>query len=171
MSQATIKFTPSANASDVSEYSKDVLRNILQESGCDSCVITSTTRTPGSQALAMFKNIEAFGASGQLKLYGPAGDMVIEEYQKKKAEGLGQQPILAAMEAKIKAIGPSNVSLHCADPNELNVIDIAPTSIVKKAAFLAALTNAKGKGLVSRFFSPGDHDPAFHIEIPQPHVA
>jgi len=33
---------------------------------------------------------------------------------------------------------------------------------------LDATREAKSAGVISRFFSPGHHDPAFHIEVPQP---
>ena len=72
------------------------------------------------------------------------------------------------MTAKVKEVGPSKVSLHCADPSKLNVIDIAPSSVDDPGAFLSAIKAAKDQGAISRFFSPGSHDPAFHIEVPQP---
>lgn len=165
--QPSIKFTPTAVATDVSELSRALLRKLLDRSHCPACTITSTTRTPARQALAMYNNILKYGEDGQLKLYGPAGDQVIEEYHRQKLAGAGEKKILAAMEATILLIGPSKVSLHCADPKSLNVIDIAPTSIQSTGAFFDALTQAKNDGSVSRFFSPGSHDPAFHVEIPQ----
>lgn len=33
---------------------------------------------------------------------------------------------------------------------------------------LDATREAKSAGVISRFFSPGHNDPAFHIEVPQP---
>jgi len=60
------------------------------------------------------------------------------------------------------------VSLHCANPAKLKVLDIVPSSIVDPDAFLDATREAKSAGVISRFFSPGHHDPAFHIEVPQP---
>lgn len=37
--------------------------------------------------------------------------------------------------------GPSKVSKHCADFRQLNVIDIAPSSVSNRAAFHRALLN------------------------------
>ena len=116
----------------------------------------------------MYVNIENTSAARQLELYGLAGDLVIQEYQRLKPLGHGRQVILNAMELKINHLGPGTVSRHCADPSKLNVIDIAPSSIAKPKRFLAALEKAKSAGVVSRFFSPAHGDPAFHIEIPQP---
>ena len=38
---------------------------------------------------------------------------------------------------------------------------------VAERAFVAAIKAAQAAGKIARFFSPSDHDPAFHIEIPQ----
>lgn len=165
---ASINFVPSADASVVSEHSKNVLRGVLDAVGLSSCVITSTVRSPGRQAKAMYVNIEATSIQRQLDLYGAAGDQVILEYSRLKPLGHGRQVIVDAMEAKIVDLGPGIVSRHCADPATLNVIDIAPSSISKPQLFLAALQQAKDSGLVSKFFSPANGDPAFHVEIPQP---
>lgn len=165
-----IRFAATATVSDVSEHSKRVLLAVLTESGCDSCTITSTTRTPAQQALVMWKNCELYGVKAQRELYGPVGDLIIDEYQRKNATGLARPAILAAMEAVIRAVGPAKVSLHCADPAALNVIDIAPSSVAKPIMFLAALASARDKGMVSRFLTPANRDPAIHVEIPQPRV-
>jgi len=115
----------------------------------------------------MYRNILLLGAAGQLALYAPAGDAVIGVCIQCRKDGLTDQQIVAAMEAKIVEVGPTSVSLHCADPQQVNVIDIAPSSIVDPVAFLEAIEDAKAHGFISRFFSPAQHDRAFHIEIPQ----
>lgn len=165
---ATINFAPSADASVVSDWTQGILRKVLDDAGLPSCVITSTVRTPAGQAQAMYTNIEQTGIDKQLGLYGPAGQQVVLEYKRLKPTGCGRQAILGAMETKIVAIGPGQVSRHCADPAELNVVDIAPSSIARPQQFLAALERARAAGRVSQFFSPANGDPAFHVEIPQP---
>jgi type II secretory pathway pseudopilin PulG len=165
---SSINFVPSADASVVSEHSRIILRAILDSAGLLSCVITSTVRSPAKQARAMFVNIEASSVVKQKELYAAAGDRVIDEYQRLKPLGHGRQVIIDAMEAKINQEGPSNVSKHCADPRLLNVIDIAPSSISNRANFLASLERARISGKVTRYFSPANGDPAYHVEIPQP---
>lgn len=145
-----------------------MLRDVLDEAGLASCVITSTVRSPARQAKAMYANIESTSAARQRDLYGPAGDQVIGEYERLKPFGHGRQVILDAMQDKINALGPGNVSRHCADPTALNVIDIAPSSIKSPQKFVAALGRARDAARVSKFFSPANGDPAFHVEIPQP---
>lgn len=168
MSQPTINFGSNANQGVVSTHSKNILKEILNHAGLDSCLITSTSRTPADQARIMFNNLETHGVTAQKALYAAAGDQVIDVYSAKKAEGKTAAQIKAAMEAKIKAIGPEKVSHHCADPATLNVVDVSPPSISNKHAFENAVNVARNSGKVSRFITPNNGDPAYHIEIPQP---
>jgi hypothetical protein len=163
----SIKFATTADPSVVSDHSRDVINSILLAAGLDSCTVTSTSRTPGRQALAMFKNIGLTSVEKQLALYGEGGDAVIREYQRLKLLGCGQQLIVSGMETKINEVGPSKVSAHCGDPSKVNVIDIAPSSIARPAQFMAALNAAKADGRLMKFFSPANSDPAYHIEIDQ----
>jgi hypothetical protein len=163
-----IIFGPSAKSAVVSKYTRSLIRGLLKTADCPSCVISSTSRTPAEQARAMYANIISLGVTSQMALYAPAGDEVINEYVRVRRTGAAPATIIAAMTAKINELDPSRVSLHCADPAALNVIDIAPSSIADPVAFLAAIQSATAQGTISRYFSPGSHDPAFHLEIPQP---
>src|SRR5215210_9481181 len=116
MSQPSIKFGPHANQAVVSVFTIGVLTDILNAAGLTSCLITSTSRTPADQARIMFTNIVNKGVASQKALYAAAGDAVIDEFVKAKNAGKPKDQIIAAMEAKIKALGPSKVSHHCADP-------------------------------------------------------
>ncbi len=163
---ANFNFGPKANKSVVSSHSIEVLTEILDEAGLGSCQITSTSRTPADQARVMFDNIESHGVAQQKGLYAAAGDKGIDVYVSQKKAGKTSDQIKAAMEKELLQIGPSKVSRHCADPAILNVIDIAPSAIVKKQAFEDAVAAAIAKGKVSKFITPPS-DPAYHIEIPQ----
>ena len=112
----------------------------------------------------MYGNIESQGVAEQKRLYGRYGDQVIDAYVAAKAEGKSEMEIRAAMVAKINELGPTNVSKHLADPNVLNVIDVSPNSIADREAFEAAV---RADPRVSKFLTPSDGDPAYHIEIPQ----
>lgn len=164
---AALKFLPSADASVVSEHSRNVIRAILIDAELPSCVITSTVRTPAGQARAMYNNIEKAGVDEQLRLYAAPGRQVIAEYQRLKPTGVGRQTIIDAMEQRILAIGPGKVSKHCADPSRLNVVDIAPSSIASQRRFLNALERAVQAGRLSKYLAPAHGDPAFHLEIEQ----
>lgn len=159
-----IKFGKNAKKENVTNFSMQVLEDILQAAGLNSALISSTARTPADQARVMYNNIEATGVAAQKKLYAAAGDAVIDEYVKAKAAKKTPVEIKAAMEAKIIAIGPTKVSHHAADPNVLCVFDVAPSSIPKKAEFEKAVRADKR---VSKFLTP-PLDPGYHLEIPQP---
>lgn len=159
-----IKFGKNAKKENVTNFSLQVLEDILQAAGLNSALISSTSRTPADQARVMFNNIVATSVAAQKKLYAAAGDSVIDEYVKAKAANKTPIEIKAAMEAKINAIGPTKVSHHAADPNVLCVFDVAPSSIAKKVAFEKAV---KADKRVSKFITP-PLDPGYHLEIPQP---
>lgn len=168
MSELKIGFSSSVNQQVISNHSKEVISNILTAAGLNSCFVTSSSRTPADQARIMYDNIMAHGVNAQKALYAAAGDEVIDEFVKAKNAGKNAAGIKATMEAKIIAVGPGKVSHHCADPAKLNVIDIAPSSIANKKAFEKAVNSAVSKKKISKFLSPSNGDPAYHIEIPQP---
>ncbi len=160
-----IQFSPDANQDVVSNYTKGVLHDVMVAAGITSLKITSTARTPEEQARAMYTNIVNGGVQDQLDLYGSGGDAVIRAYLESKNRGNTKEQIIQDMVAEILNQGPQKVSRHAADFNTLNVVDIAPSSIAKKPEFEQAVRN---EGRVSKFLTPGDNDPAYHLEIPQP---
>jgi len=148
----------------MTEYSLRVLTDILMNAGLTRVLISSTARTPADQARAMYDNLVAYGVAHQKRLYGAAGDQVIDVYVASKAAGRSPTQIQQDMVEKIIAIGPTRVSRHASDPRVLNVFDVAPSSVSDKAAFEAAIA---AEQRVSRYFFPPD-DPGYHLEIPQP---
>jgi hypothetical protein len=164
---AAISFGANAKVAALTPFSKRVLQDIMRDAGIPFALITSTQRTPAEQARAMFNNLEALGVKSQKDLYGPNGDLVIDVFVAGKRAGKTAAQIQKDMERRIIGLGPSNVSHHAADPKVLNVFDVAPNSIpaAKRAAFERAARRDKR---VRKFFAPGQGDPGFHIEIPQP---
>jgi Transglycosylase SLT domain len=162
-----IVFGDNARADAMTPFSRQVLSDIMRKAGIDFALVSSTQRTPGEQAHAMFVNLESLGVRSQKDLYGPNGDLVIDVYAAGKARGKTAAQILKEMERRIVGLGPSNVSHHAADPKVLNVFDVAPSSIpaARQAAFERAVRADKR---VRKFFTPNQGDPGFHLEIPQP---
>jgi len=159
-----IKFGTNANKQDVTDFSLEVLRDILRAAGLKGALISSTARNPANQARVMYNNLVARGVAHQKKLYAAAGDAVIDVYAASKAAGKNAAQIKADMEAKIIEVGPTRVSRHAADPKVLCVFDVAPSSISDKAAFEMAV---KADTRVAKFLTPPG-DPGYHLEIPQP---
>jgi hypothetical protein len=161
-SDVAITWGPNADSTKVAASALAVIKAICTTAGEDGCTITSTARDATDQARAMYNNLVATGVAAQRALYGPFGDQVIDTYEASKAAGKTADQIKADMAATITAVGPSNVSKHCADPTVLCVVDIAPSSITNKTAFVAAVEGHAG---VSKFLQP-PADPAYHLEIP-----
>lgn len=169
MSELKIRFSSSADASVVSDYTTTVLTDIAREVGIDSFVISSTMRNPLQQARAMVAIIlgTADGLARSRKLYREPGQHVLDVYERMASARIAVQQIIHAMAKRIEELGPANVSHHCGDPAKLNVLDIKPSSIPvdKHDAFVKA---AGSDPRVSKVLGPTSGDPAFHLEIPQP---
>lgn len=150
------------DASTVTETTNGILEDILECAGLSALTITSTTRTPESQAQIMYYNCDMHGSVSQKLLYGSYGDQVIDIWIANEGN-LTESEVVDLMVAKINALGPTNVSKHCSDPNVLNVIDIAPSSISDKTSFENCVNNNNS---VSKFITP-PLDQAYHLEITQ----
>jgi lysozyme len=162
----TITFSgASAKEATFKPYTRGVLEDMMRKAGVSSCTITSTTRTPNDQARIFYMQL-----TGQLQAaaYAAPGEAVKAVGQKAIDSGKTRDEAIGAMEAKIRTYNPmSQVSKHLADPDVLNVFDVAPNSIssAKRQAFVAAVTS---DARVSQFLHPGNStDPAYHIEVPQ----
>jgi len=163
-----IKFlNPSRDQLKVSKYSIEVLTDIMKQARINEITITSTARTPAEQARIMFENLEWFGVDQQKRLYGGYGDQIIDLYSSLKKNNFSDIDIVTKMEEKIIFLGPRKVSRHAGDPDVLNVIDIAPSSIGGVAARKDFEASIKKESRVSKFLFP-PKDPAYHLEIPQP---
>ncbi len=170
----TYKTTLGPSEKIVSEYSIQVIKMALKESGMQQAVITSTIRTPQEQASTMLKNAKK-NLKKQYQLYGSAGDKVLEVYEKNKAKS--DEKILALMVAKIEELAKQNkrVSKHCV-PEETykknNIIDIGcnSTKAVNKNfsadKFTAALNKLKKDGYITTVIDETKiSNQAWHIEI------
>lgn len=164
-----IKFSPTAKVTDVTEYSLNVLKDILFKANIKSVTISSTGRDATNQARVMYDLIEQRGGlkggtDYAKNLYGINGGRVIDVYKQMKKEGKSADEIKAGMKNKIDELGATNVSAHAADPKVLNVFDIAPSSMSNRSQFEAMVAADKR---VRKFLKPPS-DPGYHLEIPQP---
>jgi hypothetical protein len=166
--EPTVDFGPNTDKGKVSEYSLKVLKDVMKAAGVQSATIYSTARDAHAQARAMYDNAENDGADKTKQTYnGMPGEQVIDVYVASTDAKKTKEQIIADMEAKIKELGPGNVSKHCADQKTLNVFDVGPNSVTEKAKFIAA---ALAEKRVDTFLYPGSKptDPAYHFQIPQP---
>lgn len=166
----TIKFSPTAKASDMTDYSLKILKDILFKACIKSATISSTARDSANQARVMYDNLIGTGPKQgekeQRNLYkGRDGIKVIDVYVELAEQKKSREEIIGAMKQKIEELGPENVSKHASDPKVYNVFDVAPSSISKKEAFEAAV---RKDPRVTRFITPKKGDPGYHFEITQP---
>lgn len=160
--KAAIVFGKNAT-NNLSSQTIEVINDIAQKTGETNIIVTSTQREPKDQSRIMYDNIESKGVASQKELYGANGDKVIDVYAEGKKQGLPREEIEKNMTDKINELGPSNVSKHMADSEEMNVVDISPAGIKDKKKFVEALKNDPR---ISKVLEP-PNDPAYHIEIPQ----
>jgi len=114
-------------------------------------------------------NLIIQGVESQKKLYGSAGDKVIDVFITEKKNDKNPEEIIKEMELEIMRLGPQNVSKHCADYTKLVVIDIAPSSVSNKFEFINIVNSYKERGLISNFITP-PKDPSYHLEIPNKEI-
>ncbi|EOX7402832.1 hypothetical protein ACPV6K_001830 [Campylobacter coli] len=146
----------------VSEYSKNILRQIAKNSNYTRVVISSTARTPRRQAEIMYNNIVNKGMREQRKTYKQPGQRVLDVYEIQKKAGKNKEEIIQAMINKINELGASKVSTHCADFNVVNVVDIPHSSLGKnKEKFKSEAIRRLGKTNVL------DENSCYHIVIHQ----
>jgi hypothetical protein len=167
-----VLFKDGVDSSRVSGHSRAVLVRLLRASGNPSGLITRATATPEDQARVMYDLIESHGGMDggvtfARKLWFAPGQRVVDTYVFWHEHGRAE--CIAAMAATIRKVGPEKVSHHCGDPSKLAVLDVAPSSLEHPDAFLAAAhAETMPGGALSKVLAPANHDPAFHLEIPQP---
>ena len=172
-----IKFTPNVNPAQLTDYSRKVLEEILVKANIRSVTITSIVRTAHDQARAMFNNLsgkgKAKGLPAQRKSYKEMGNQIIDVYEtmtqdksELEVQNLSTE-IITAMQKKIEEIGVEKVTHHALDPKICNVFDVGPRSMSHISAMRFEVEVRTDKR-VKKFLTPGQYDPAYHIEIEQP---
>jgi hypothetical protein len=130
-----IEFAASANPKSADAKMTRLVKGGLRAAGTAVGTITSTGRTPESQARIMYNNCANLGTASQYALYGTKpGSKVIDVYVEEKAAGASAADVQAAMAAKIRELGPCSVSRHMCDPaTEFMVVDVAYSSFTASA--------------------------------------
>ncbi|MFI3321448.1 MAG: hypothetical protein R3Y50_02875 [Rikenellaceae bacterium] len=164
LQNVSINFAKPNDRNYVSEKSLDIIRKIAVDSNCNTILITSTVRTPREQALQFYNDDISKGFSEQYNLYSNYGDEVIKIHENNQS--LPKEEIINLMTKKINDLIPSNVSKHCGDHNQLNVFDIAYSSLgVNRLSFIDQAKKLTGT-LISKLIDEPKHK-CVHIEIEQ----
>jgi hypothetical protein len=171
-----IKFTKNVNPAQLTDYSRKILEEILLEANIKHVTITSIVRTSHDQARVMFGNLVNKGIEKQRLSYGEVGNLIIDVYEekigKKSLEDIKKDhnEIITTMQHKIEEIGVTKVTHHACDPQILNVFDVAPNLMLqdeKRRFETIVRANIRKKKQITKFLTPGQYDPAYHIEIQQ----
>jgi hypothetical protein len=159
----------------LSDYTLNVIKDVMRRAGRFKATISSTVRTPLEQVEAMFTNLtKPGGVARQRKLYLDPGNAVIDTYVQ-VSDGMTTKQILAARDSIVDQMlntidnlpngwGPYDVSHHCATPEEWaarNVVDVSIS--VGRLFFQKASQEAR----VAQPPLAPPRDPAYFIEIPQ----
>jgi hypothetical protein len=170
----SVAFGSNANAAVVSDSTIDIIKDGLRAAGQTSATINSTARTPADQARAMFNNLVkaskpvADNVADQLRLYAPPGDAVVNVFVA-ETQGMTRAQIIqnraviqTAMVQEINTQGCTRVTNHCADPAQLNVVDVGANVFNSRNSplFIAAV-----QGRVSRFLDERNSNGCFHLEV------
>ena len=124
----------SSKESSLSIKTKNILKEVGKISGNENIIITSTARTPYDQARIMYNNCKA-GLQEQRNTYKSPGQKVIDVYVEETKNKKTRTEIISAMEKKIKSLGASSVSSHCADQSIINTFDISYANLKDKTKF------------------------------------
>jgi len=161
----------------VSQYSINVIKMALKESGMSHAVITSTIREPNEQAAIMYRNAVS-DFKEQKRLYGRNGDTVLEVYKANKDKP--KAGVIKLMEEKIIELAKAKprkklVSKHYVPKDDYlktNIIDIGVNSTknVSKnfntGKFTKALQGLEKEGYIEKFIDETKKsNKAWHIEI------
>ncbi len=158
---------------EISLQTLNVLADIMQASNINSCTITSAVRDSFNQARVMYDALRVEGVGYWKTVYGRNGDAVIDVYVAETSRGSDRDTTISAMQARIDQFLSQGirVSRHMGDPNVLQVLDIAKSSLSNVNSFTRAVRQSVSyfragddRGRVSLYI---DENRSVHVEIPQ----
>lgn len=170
-----MKITITASVKRIGKTTERVLTEVGEELGIDEMVITSTQRTPRTQAEAMYTNI----VDGRNIRYKWAGEQVCEVCRTLRGQNKPKAEIIDAMVKRIEELCEQGyrVSQHCVSDavyDRLNVIDVSHRHMSTAKAIEAVKAFAQ-RIEVLKIIQPLSYrlqgydvaEPAIHLEIRQ----
>lgn len=169
-----VKFAKGIDGSLVSLYALDVIRLALKRCDMSQAVISSTLRTPESQARAMLVNARK-DYPAQVRLYGSSpGQKVIQVFAEHKSKS--DSVVEALMIEKIREIQKDGVAVsrHCVSVEtykKRNAIDIGVNSTqtgcknYNAQKFTKALESLEAEGYIAKFLDERGKNGCWHIEV------
>ncbi|MGX2973240.1 DUF5675 family protein, partial [Helicobacter sp. T3_23-1059] len=153
----------------ITEYSKNILREIGRDSNNSVITITDVARTPKDQANRMYNMIQQNSINKVKQTYKKQVHSVIDIYEDLANQDKTKTDILNAMEQKIKRLILLGRFQHCQDFDIKNTFDISVLSLKNANKFYEV---AKKYEDTHRDFKIIDEsknkEKCYHIEITQP---
>lgn len=165
--QVNVSYDAGVDRSDITDYAILVLTQICSKACVRSVVISSGVRSSVSQAHAMYQNAQRHGVASQRRLYGPEGNLVLDQYEQGVTHGLDEATIESNMSQVINQ--HPDAFHHVSRAADLSVFDVRPSSVEggDTHAGQRLVHEARADGRVVRFFQP-PNDPGYHFEIQNP---
>lgn len=170
-----MKIRITANVNRIGATTERVLTEVGDALGIDEITITSTQRTPRTQAEAMYANI----ADGRNIRYKWAGEQVCDVCRTLRGQKKPKEEIITAMVKRIEKLSEQGyrVSKHCVSDavyDRTNVIDVSYRNMPTAKAIEAIKAFAQRIEVV-KIIQPLSYrmqgydaaEPAIHLEIKQ----
>ena len=170
-----MKIKITASVKRIGATTERVLTEVGDALGIDEFVVTSTQRTPRTQAESMYENI----ANGRNIRYKWAGEQVCDLCRMMRGQNKPKEEILAAMTKRIEELSNQGyrVSKHCVSDavyDRTNVIDVSYRNI-PTATGIEAIKAFAQRIEVVKIIQPLSYrlqgydaaEPAIHLEIRQ----
>lgn len=170
-----MKIKITASVKRIGATTERVLTEVGDALGIDEFIVTSTQRTPRTQAEAMYANI----AEGRNIRYKWAGEQVCDLCRTMRGQERPKEEIIAAMTKRIEELSNQGyrVSKHCVSDavyDRTNVIDVSYRNIPTATAIEAIKAFAQRIEVV-KIIQPLSYrlqgydaaEPAIHLEVMQ----
>jgi hypothetical protein len=165
--QVSVSYDPGVDRSDITDNAILILTQICSRACVSTVVVSSGVRSADSQARAMYQNAQTHGLERQRHLYGPEGNLVLDQYQQGVAQGLDAATIQSNMAQVIRQ--HPDAFHHVSRAANVSVFDVRPSSVAggNTHAGQRLVNEARADARVVRFFQP-PNDPGYHFEIQNP---
>lgn len=155
----------------ISEYSRNILKQLGKESNNPVITITDVARTPRVQAERMYSMLSKDGVAHVKGVYVKKVHSVIDIYASLIKQNKSRHEILSAMTAEIKRLVALKLFQHCQDFRLKNTFDLSVHSLKNPSDFFKVAKHYedthKGFSIVDERHNT---DKYYHIEIVQPHA-
>ena len=153
----------------ITEYSKNILREVGRDSNNPIIIITDVARTPKDQANRMYNMIRQNSINKAKQTYKKQVHSVIDIYENLANQGKTKTDILNAMEQEIKRLVLLGCFQHCQDFDIKNTFDISVRLLKNADKFYEIAKKYEETHQDFKIIDESKNkEKCYHIEITQP---